>query len=890
MARKDNLVPAFVQPTTPQASFHSNNRSNGNRNNDPQRHASYERASLRTPPSPISRAAKGKAKARNSRSRPALPESFAPDYARESVDGSRKSDSHDLSWSPKNTRDSVVDNMLLSLDQIFVNTPDSPLASTSLYATPPHARSSRSRGHTLSSSISSDASVLVDDAASRSSNYHSRGHRSNSSSNFQSALGRIDSIRAVDDPAASTNMKGYEAQRSIGSEGTIDTKLSSRRKGSKSSGSSSLDFGQMLGGARWQRAVERRSSSFDQGYRNRPAFTLDTNRIGQDAPRTVRSENLAYDDHDAAPTPTIRAGPRRDFPSPAASTFPLPSPHLTAQTLPLRRRNSKKSPAALFSRHEKTHTRLNSQDTSSTPLTPNYGSAMSSRKPSVVPSIGLSNTSNEKPGFFRRVFGSSRNNTPTSQDIRTALRLTPGGYGGSRAESRSGQTSNTAPHARPPKSAPPDVPATPKEIPPATLNKKASFFRRRKKSISEDVPLPTPPIQAPPDLPVTPQVMAGEKSPVSSLREVMTPYLSSPVNISHSQGGKDPLQSISGASGFPDLSAPGIHSPIGNDADGRPELPNSSEQSASVPVRDNPNPSTSERALHISPESAEPARALTPVSSRNPDDDRGVSESNLALKSVESTQPSEVMSTNENDPRLARSSHSWSGSSKDILTSPTDLPPLSIRDGNVQSSGYGSTMTIRTVSRDVNAAENLLRPSNGNASPSVSSPQSYATKPSRMPLAHESHESIVSDYISATSKLPTPTVDNAPQTAIQPTEPGSPIESQEPDETEPTEDDRVQARNIFDGRDQVVDVVNAAAWLGENGAEHKRLRKAYMELFDWHGLDILAALRILCNRLLLKGETQQVDRILDAFSVRWCSCNPNHGFKATGMLPCAWDA
>jgi Sec7-like guanine-nucleotide exchange factor len=39
---------------------------------------------------------------------------------------------------------------------------------------------------------------------------------------------------------------------------------------------------------------------------------------------------------------------------------------------------------------------------------------------------------------------------------------------------------------------------------------------------------------------------------------------------------------------------------------------------------------------------------------------------------------------------------------------------------------------------------------------------------------------------------------------------------------------------------------------------------------------------MLCERLVLRGETQQVDRIMVAFSHRWCEDNPNHGFKTSG--------
>jgi Sec7-like guanine-nucleotide exchange factor len=55
-----------------------------------------------------------------------------------------------------------------------------------------------------------------------------------------------------------------------------------------------------------------------------------------------------------------------------------------------------------------------------------------------------------------------------------------------------------------------------------------------------------------------------------------------------------------------------------------------------------------------------------------------------------------------------------------------------------------------------------------------------------------------------------------------------------------------------------------------------------MDLFDWSGFSILAAMRDMCGKLVLKAETQQVDRILMSLSERWCECNPSHGFKQVG--------
>jgi hypothetical protein len=100
----------------------------------------------------------------------------------------------------------------------------------------------------------------------------------------------------------------------------------------------------------------------------------------------------------------------------------------------------------------------------------------------------------------------------------------------------------------------------------------------------------------------------------------------------------------------------------------------------------------------------------------------------------------------------------------------------------------------------------------------------------------------------------------------------------------PSEEDREQALMIFENRHDEIEPGTAAAWLGDAGTDRERIRTAYMEVFDWTNLDILAGMRGLCDRLALKGETQQVDRILDSFSKRWCECNPNHGFKSPGKL------
>jgi Sec7-like guanine-nucleotide exchange factor len=42
--------------------------------------------------------------------------------------------------------------------------------------------------------------------------------------------------------------------------------------------------------------------------------------------------------------------------------------------------------------------------------------------------------------------------------------------------------------------------------------------------------------------------------------------------------------------------------------------------------------------------------------------------------------------------------------------------------------------------------------------------------------------------------------------------------------------------------------------------------------------------RRLCAKLLLKGESQQLDRILETLAKRWYDCNAENGMKDPGNL------
>lgn len=102
--------------------------------------------------------------------------------------------------------------------------------------------------------------------------------------------------------------------------------------------------------------------------------------------------------------------------------------------------------------------------------------------------------------------------------------------------------------------------------------------------------------------------------------------------------------------------------------------------------------------------------------------------------------------------------------------------------------------------------------------------------------------------------------------------------------TKPEEMIEELAQSLYDGTCRSVPHQEAASWIGDNGIERALVRNAYMSKFFWHGLSILGAIRGLCDRLYLKAESQQLDRIIDAFAERWCECNPMHGFKNPSVV------
>ncbi|KAI8355405.1 hypothetical protein B0O80DRAFT_449191 [Mortierella sp. GBAus27b] len=100
--------------------------------------------------------------------------------------------------------------------------------------------------------------------------------------------------------------------------------------------------------------------------------------------------------------------------------------------------------------------------------------------------------------------------------------------------------------------------------------------------------------------------------------------------------------------------------------------------------------------------------------------------------------------------------------------------------------------------------------------------------------------------------------------------------------TVPTEDEREAtevlafqcAKRCHDEDEGFLKRGEIAEYLGTPKPFNQLVLKHYMHYFDFAGKRLDVAFRVLCQKLVLKGETQEVDRILEVFAERYVICNP----------------
>ncbi|CAH0037579.1 unnamed protein product [Clonostachys solani] len=729
-------------------------------------------------------------------------------------------DSHDLSLSTRDvTRDSLVTNMLVSLDKLSFLHNDTPRFGdqddeddTPRFFDIPRYRLDNPEppvafhNHTRSLSYSSDI-----DTSSRLSSQYSRDRRSNSNATIQDVPRRASLVRETMRRSQSDTPKESPQQ-------------GSHRHKSGSVGSGSIDGLQSQSngytGGRWGRS-HRRSASIDQGSHPSDLSQVDSMTRSLKADRVT---SFNSDDMNAAPNPTVPGGPRKP-----PSTAPKPSE--PAQSSSAHRNRSSSRSVKSSSARNKTVARepappLPTSDSAPAPAV-GYG------KPKEQAAQPASNHSTpqpkEKQGFFKRVFGGS------SRHSSNPIATTPDPSQNGRRNTGDSPAPDNASTSTGSKTQGRDTASSHSNHP--VLQKKTSFFRRRKKSVVDDAP----PVSVAENLPPVPPlnlyankdkpVPKAETSPVSSLRQVMNPYLRDSVTPSK----------------------PGV--PAKTQALKQNQTPSNAGKMTLADLMGG------EEAEGDIVEQQAYKRDFSPEYEPNP---------NARIRKVQSDSSQEK----EKADQLATPSRSASKSKTTNSFLDLDGP------GETNDVAQGKDKTAQTLFTD----NSRFGKRTSSLSPAL--PSFTDDDPTPKAKSEPFPDPSVTPRASSMIKPPDLRIETTLESGAKIM---TPLDSKQLDEPEfvlgqPTEDDRQKAQRIFDGNEDFIQRDKAASWMGEEGPVRKKTLQAYMDLYDFTNQSVVQSLRQVCSRLVFRAETQQVDRILVAFSKRWCACNPNHGFKASDII------
>ncbi|KAH0835206.1 Sec7 domain protein [Fonsecaea pedrosoi] len=747
-------------------------------------------------------------------------------------------DPHDLSFSSNHIlRASMVDNLVMSLDQfsggVFDDGPYTPRSNS--YDTSVRIRK---RGHTFSSSTSSENDVQHIRPMQQMPQTIPRLPVRNSV-RYQKDLQKLPSIFGEDED--SVRAKVYDAQRAAQPRHPRRKKnASGGGRSTNSSASSSIDLGHLASlSGRLGGPGNRRSRSFDFGARPRDL-------------RTTKPPGGA----DGAPTPVIFPGPEAQNGTPGVPSGP---------TL-VRKNSAKSSKSAYVKKGRAAALGSNSGRNDSVPQLPSMKSVPSFNTVEHRANIGsLHETiAAPRPGFFRRVFGSSRNssvNTETAPAVNVLTKSQPGRATPVQDENAQNPTTPPGKMQKAVRRTSTDASAN-KENQPVITKKSSAFFRRRKKSVSNAVPPPLP-LTLNSDLPTENEPVDGT-SPVSSLRAFMDPYLVEPPSSgghAHPRG----HSRTSSMQGFYNSNPPPPGFNLSNQVVSRPRAGGhhrSESHGSSKTLKSNPKQVSALRIPHQDSFLADSSSAEEPMK-RSPFDASHHSDNerlpiryrgSVADLKLEHTPSATSLPSPLSDPRSATTRQ---GSWKSDRVSPVS-PMTAAPTPTSQSADYGN----KSISaRRQNTLEVVPKGVKGSPFASTSDVSEYRSAPST-PLIIETPDGEIASPLSS----------NPPTAPPSDPEPG--LQSNH----------KTKARQIFNNTDDEVDPSSAGAWLGDAGPEREYVRKAYMELFDWKDQNILDSLRGLCDRIILRGETQQMDRIMDAFAQRWCECNTSHSFRSSDVV------
>jgi hypothetical protein len=824
--------------------------------------------------------------------------------------------SHGESWS-STTRDSVVDNLLMSLDELSMqmrNTFDTvgrmdsldsaaereadKIRQAPLYASmtrPPP----RTRGHTYSSSMSSDFDRhgVQESPASKHGSPAYKSRRSNSSSTFNT----FQTARQGRPPPTS-KYSGHNHGR-----GRPSNELEPKRnnstpikssaghyRGESDNSIADLGYDAVLESSRL--AFNGRSISMDQIYAEANGRTASMMSRG----RPVPSIHSRYEPvTDAAPEPNIAAGPRKQQ-NPSA-TGPVyvnaaqkqSALRKTTTQSDLRSVNGTTVPQNV--RDQATEFVRTNGMRGDTPSGDRSASGNMRRNNAPSPH-------RERPGFFKRVFGGSSTRSSASEASH-GPETTPGDR----------KQSNT------PKEMPQPLTESSGNIsrPSQPLNKKpSSFFRRRKRSISENAP--------PPALPLNLAVEGkfAQSSPsVSSLREVMDSYLLKTETPSKLRPQDElPPRSLSRDSrndsrneDSDDLEL--FHCGYAPPADA--SLGMTSSLSRHGTLRLEPEAESSQARMRVKRRPEVMPTASAPELTGRSIVREADGQSSAQVSPMTVTHPMDNTPTKVS-PIIKASAHAHAGESRPI--SPVSLVSRASTGDRIIASGADveqyqeapmfpadhnglSDIHDQSLSATRDATNAYDRP----GTKTVEHPHQLQSEAEQLQHVEDNIGNVPSDSLSRRTSSPSPsmklpfiTMVRAPSTRYHSATSLPIVQVDGNDAPRPSvdtiggrerqsagednDDVKERARRIFEGNEQDITRMEAAAWLGELKIYNKQVLDAYMQMFDFAGMNVLSTLRTLCGKLVLKGETQQFDRIITALSSRWCECNPNHGFKAQDVV------
>ncbi|EHY55370.1 hypothetical protein HRR83_008815 [Exophiala dermatitidis] len=752
-----------------------------------------------------------------------LADSSPIEHLRDNDDGhDDNEDPHDLSLSSNHVlRASMVDNLVMSLDQ-FSSTVFDDVPYTPRNRGYDAASSARQRGHTFSSSLSSEADMQDMKGVPRFPDTVPRIPMRNSWRGPKISQ-RLPSIFGEDEE--SVRARVYDSQRAA-QPGHQRRKKNTSKGGRSptSSASSSIDLGHLASlSGRLGGPGDRRSRSFDLGS-------------GQRNMRVSRGLTAG----DGAPMPIIFQGPEA-----------VHDPLVNTSASPLVRKNSTKSSKSAYAKRGRTGALGTNTLDDPVPQLPTMRSVPALLNTAHDQKLGFSEpVAAPRPGFFRRVFGSSRNPVTTDHHVHAVNKPQ---YGRSTpVQDEMGHPTTPLGRAhKPVRRTSNDVSANKENHP--VSKKTSTFFRRRKKSISTNIPPPLP-LTLNSELKSESAAVDGT-SPVSSLRAFMVPYLGE--SQMHSSGHGHGHSRTSSMQGSYTATRPPPTFALPKDTPNRPRLAGHSRNEShgsNRTLKTNSKPGSTLRIPHqdsflADSSSTEEPSKISPFDGQYSDGEQPDEEvhHNLHDLKLEHTVSFNALPTSTPDPQksMARKP-SWKSEEVSPTTPLVGNPLCNLTNTGPLASPSHSARLLKRLEMDRGGRKD---------SPihSLSDVSEYRSAPTT-PLVTETPEDDQAAplEVAQVATLPDP--------------------------------DKLKAQSIFDNVDNEIDSSNAGAWLGEAGADRERIRKAYMGLFDWNGQDILDAFRDLCDRVALKGETQQMDRMVDAFAQRWCECNPNHMYKSSDVV------